>query len=79
MFIRPIQNLGDSGIYILQDLGRMAIYLVHALLAVFKRPFRLAECLRQIHFVGTGSLVVIFFYRRLDGYGTWSSGLLFSP
>jgi len=67
MLIRPIQNLGDSGITILQDLGRMAIYLVKALLAVFKRPFRFREFIRQIHFVGAGSLVVIFFTAASTG------------
>ena len=67
MFIRQIQNLGESGIYVLQDLGRMAIYLVMALLAVFKRPFRFRECMRQIHFIGAGSLVVIFFTAASTG------------
>jgi len=56
-----LARLGDSGLYILTDLGRMAIFLLKALRGVFRRPFRLRELLRQIHFIGVGSLVVIFF------------------
>jgi phospholipid/cholesterol/gamma-HCH transport system permease protein len=39
----------------------MAIFLLKALRGVFRRPFRLRELLRQIHFIGVGSLAVIFF------------------
>ncbi len=63
----PIQNLGDSGIYILQDLGRMVIYLWQALAASIKRPFRFREFLRQIHFIGAGSIAVIFFTAASTG------------
>jgi len=56
-----LARLGNSGLYILTDLGRMAIFLLKALRGVFRRPFRLRELLRQIHFIGVGSLVVIFF------------------
>ena len=48
MLKRFIQNLGNNGIYILRDLGRMAIYLGLALAAVAKRPFRFKELVRQI-------------------------------
>ncbi len=61
MFVRPIQNLGDTGLYVLEDLGRMTIYLWMALTGVFRRPFRLREFIRQIHFIGAGSFAVIFF------------------
>jgi len=67
MFKRPIQNLGESGISILRDLGRMALYLAKGLLAVFRHPFRFRECIRQIHFVGAGSLAVIFFTAASTG------------
>ena len=63
----PIQNLGNTGIYILQDLGRMAIYLGKALAGAFKSPFRFREFIRQIHFVGAGSLAVIFFTAASTG------------
>lgn len=67
MLKRPIQNLGESGISALQDLGRMALYLAKGLLAVFRPPFRFRECIRQVHFVGAGSLAVIFFTAASTG------------
>lgn len=67
MLIHHIQKLGDTGIYILQDLGRMTIYLWNALTRTFKRPFRMREFIRQIHFVGAGSLAVIFFTAASTG------------
>lgn len=63
----PIVRLGDTGLYILTDLGRMAIFLIKAFRGVFKRPFRFKELLRQIHFIGVGSLAVIFFTAASTG------------
>lgn len=56
-----IVRLGDSGLYVLTDLGKMAIFLLKALRGVFRQPFRFREVLRQVHFIGVGSLAVIFF------------------
>lgn len=39
----------------------MTLFLLQALLGLCKRPFRFSEVLRQIQFIGTGSLGVIFF------------------
>jgi phospholipid/cholesterol/gamma-HCH transport system permease protein len=57
----PIGRLGNMGLYVLEDLGRMGVYLLKSLLGGFARPFRFKELLCQIHFVGVGSLAVIFF------------------
>ncbi len=57
----PISNLGNVSLYVVGDLGRMGVYLLKALRAVFKRPFRFAELVRQIHFIGAQSSAVIFF------------------
>jgi phospholipid/cholesterol/gamma-HCH transport system permease protein len=67
MFKGPIQNIGDTGIYVVQDIGRMTVYLGRALAAIFRRPFRFREFIRQIHFVGAGSLAVIFFTAASTG------------
>ncbi|KGO34191.1 MAG: MlaE family lipid ABC transporter permease subunit [Desulfoprunum sp.] len=55
----PIQRLGDTGVYVLQDLGRMTFFLLKAFRGVFRRPFRVREVIRQVHFIGAGSLTVI--------------------
>ncbi len=57
----PLVQLGDTGLYVLTDLGRMALFFLNAIRGIFRRPFRFKELVRQIHFIGAGSLVVIFF------------------
>jgi len=57
----PIAQLGERGIDVLADLGRMAIFLLKSCRGTFRRPFRLKELVRQVHFIGAGSLAVIFF------------------
>jgi phospholipid/cholesterol/gamma-HCH transport system permease protein len=63
----PIINLGDTGLYVLADLGKMTIFLLKSWRGVFRRPFRLIELFRQIHFIGVGSLAVIFFTAASTG------------
>lgn len=63
----PIEKLGETGLYVLQDMGRMGLYLLLALKGVFRRPFRFAEFMRQMHFIGSGSVVVIFFTAASTG------------
>ncbi|PIE55668.1 MAG: ABC transporter permease [Desulfobulbus propionicus] len=54
-------ELGEQAIYFLGDLGRMGLFLLHALAGLFRLPFRWREVLRQLWFIGGGSLTVIFF------------------
>jgi phospholipid/cholesterol/gamma-HCH transport system permease protein len=57
----PLVRLGDATLYTLNDLGRMALFLLQSIIGLFRRPFRFAEVIKQIHFVGAGSFLVIFF------------------
>jgi len=57
----PLAQLGNTGLYVLSDLGRMVFFLLKSFRGTVRRPFRLKELIRQIHFIGAGSLVVIFF------------------
>lgn len=59
--------LGNNCTYFLTDLGRMGVFLFFALAGVFKRPFRGYEVVRQLHFIGAGSLTVIFFTALSSG------------
>ncbi|PID41241.1 MAG: ABC transporter permease [Proteobacteria bacterium] len=63
----PIARLGETGLYILGDLGRMVLFLLSALRGIFRRPFRGGELIKQIHFIGAGSLLVIFFTAASTG------------
>ena len=63
-FSGPLAGLGRLGYLTLDsltDLGRMGFFLFWVLVGMFRLPFRLGEVLRQLRFVGAGSLGVIFF------------------
>ncbi len=62
-----LARLGNWTIYLLTDLGRMALFLFQAVRGMFRRPFRLAELFKQIKFVGAGSFLVIFFTASSTG------------
>jgi len=64
---RPFAWLGDQFLYLLTDLGRMGLFLLAALAGVFKRPFRGKELLKQLSFIGAGSITVIFFTALSSG------------
>ena len=63
----PIASLGNTGLYILSDLGRMTLFLLQAFRGIFRSPFRFKELIRQINFIGVGSLAVIFFTAASTG------------
>lgn len=63
----PIIRLGNTGISVVNDLGRMGLYLLQMVQGCFRTPFRFAEFMRQMHFIGVGSLVVIFFTAASTG------------
>jgi len=65
--LRPFAAVGNYGIYLLLDLGRMGIYLFYALIGIFRHPFRFRELLKQLQFIGTGSVAVIFFTALSSG------------
>ena len=45
----------------------MGLFLLLSLAGLFKRPFRLAELVRQVRFIGAGSVAVIFFTAASTG------------
>ena len=56
-----LARLGNTGLYVLADLGRMALFTINAFRSAFRTPFRFREFLKQLNFIGAGSLLVIFF------------------
>ncbi len=63
----PLGTLGNTGLYVMADLGRMTLFLGKAFRGTFRRPFRFRELLRQVNFIGVGSLAVIFFTAASTG------------
>jgi phospholipid/cholesterol/gamma-HCH transport system permease protein len=66
-WLRPFAILGDQVLYLLTDFGRMGIFLGSAIFGLFRRPFRFRELIKQLNFIGTGSLAVIFFTALSSG------------
>ncbi len=64
---QPIIRLGDTALYVVSDLGHMGVFLVSALAGLFRRPFRFGEVVKQLRFIGAGSLTVIFFTALSSG------------
>ena len=60
-------KLGDQALYVFTDLGRMGIFLYFSLLGLCKLPFRGKELIKQIRFIGAGSLTVIIFTALSSG------------
>lgn len=65
--LHALAGLGNYGSYLLVDLGRMGIYLFAALVGIFRHPFRFRELVKQVNFIGTGSVAVIFFTALSSG------------
>ncbi len=51
-----IANLGNTGLYVLTDLGRMTLFLFKAFRGIFRQPYRFKELVRQVNFIPTGML-----------------------
>ena len=65
--VKGLGTLGYLTIDTLTDLGRMGFFLFFALIGLFKQPFRFKEVLKQLRFIGTGSITVIFFTALATG------------
>lgn len=59
--VRIVGGLGEQALYVLTDLGRMGIFLFFAVAGLLKHPFRFRELIKQLCFIGAGSVTVIFF------------------
>src|SRR5919197_4305313 len=59
MMLSLVESLGRTVIGWIAGMGRMLILLLTALLWAFIPPFRLRRLVRQIHFMGWRSLLVV--------------------
>jgi phospholipid/cholesterol/gamma-HCH transport system permease protein len=57
--LTPIARLGSVPIYVVREMGRMGIFLVSTLLIIFVPPLKFFRLLKQIRFIGFGSILVI--------------------
>lgn len=54
-----IEKLGAFVIQGFEDLGRLGLFLYRVILSIFSRPFGFNELLKQIAFIGAGSVPII--------------------
>lgn len=64
---RFLGGLGKQTLYITADIGRMGTFLFFALIGLLKPPFRFKELIKQVYFIGAGSVSVIFFTALSSG------------
>ena len=54
-----LAHLGAAALYLLSSLGRVGLFLGQALGLIFIPPLKIRRVIRQIHFIGARSLLVI--------------------
>ena len=62
-----IQQSGATTLYHIRDWGRMGLFLLAAGRAIFARPFRFRELMRQIQVIGFHSMPLILFIGLFTG------------
>jgi phospholipid/cholesterol/gamma-HCH transport system permease protein len=61
------EKLGDECLYILEQAGRMGIFLFHCLLKAIIPPYKISAIVKQVHFIGARSIFVILFTGAFTG------------
>ncbi len=56
---RHIENIGDQTLYYLEQGGRMGVFLFSCFFHAIRPPYKIYPILKQIHFIGAGSVFVI--------------------
>ena len=82
---KTVEKVGDSTLYYLEQAGLMTKLLLVSLLQISKPPYKLFPIVKQIHFIGarswlvitfagafTGMVVALQFYDTLTRFGTTS-------
>ncbi|RPH51898.1 MAG: ABC transporter permease [Desulfobacteraceae bacterium] len=59
VIINPLTALGRSTVFIVQEMGRIAIFFFKSLALIFSRPFQMSKIIQQVYFIGTKSVFVI--------------------
>ncbi len=57
--LSPLSWLGSFTLFLLSEMGRIAIFFVRGLLLIFTYPFHIARLIEQVYFIGAKSIFVI--------------------
>jgi phospholipid/cholesterol/gamma-HCH transport system permease protein len=64
---RPLARLGGKTVSIVQEMGRMLLFLLTTFVWLFRPPFRLFQVLKQLHFIGYKSMFVVILTAAFTG------------
>ncbi|MGD0885543.1 MAG: ABC transporter permease [Thermodesulfovibrionales bacterium] len=64
---RLVRELGSWGLSTLRSMGHMFLFLGHSFVFAFVPPFKFKQLLREIRFIGTKSMTVIFLMGSFTG------------
>ncbi len=65
--LRLFEKLGDQCLYVLEQFGRMGLFLFACVFKIFQPPYKIFPVVRQIHFIGYRSVFVILFTGAFTG------------
>lgn len=65
--LRFFTTIGRWTIYLIIELGRMNIFLAESLYLTFRKPLRLRLIIKEVHFIGVKSLLVILLTATFSG------------
>ena len=55
----PVRKMGKDTLFLIRELGRIAIFFMKGMLHIFTWPFQFRKLLEQLYFIGMKSVVVV--------------------
>lgn len=65
--VRFFAYIGEWTIFYLREMGRMVLFFFSFFANAFRRPYRIRQVVREMHFIGSRSLLVIFLTSSFTG------------
>ena len=62
-----VQRIGARTLFLIEEMGRMALFLLHTMAWQFRPPFRPAQIIKQLHFIGFKSTFVVVLTAAFTG------------
>ena len=62
-----VQRIGAASLFLIDEMGRMFIFLLQALAWLFRPPLRVRQIIKQLHFIGLKSTFVVILTATFTG------------
>lgn len=63
----PVTRIGEKSIFVVRELGRLAIFLLRGAYNIFYFPFQFQKFIEQLYFIGMKSMLVIILTASFTG------------